>query len=140
MSPTETYLFLLADSFMSGLVLPIRYELVFTAMKIFGGYNLYFAGLISTIGITIASTLNWLLGRALRTFKKDVAGSAKNAKLEEILTMLKTHGHWAGLLGFIPILGPIVIVFTGIVQSKFLRVILLVFIVNLLWKVGMLEY
>jgi|GEM_PF-4547493 len=70
MSLVEAYLFLLTDSFISGLVLPAKNDLVFTAMRIFGGYNLQLAAFLSTIGVTFAACINWGLGRMLRSLKK----------------------------------------------------------------------
>ena len=133
MTPTETYLFLLADSFITGLVLPAKDALVFPAMQIFGTYNLYFAGLISVIGITLAAPLNWLLGRALNSLKKRVAEAQSNTTFEKVLSRLKMHGYWVGLLGFVPIIGPILTVFAGLVQTSLPRIIGLVFITNIIY-------
>lgn len=133
MNQMETYLFLLTDSFMTGLVLPAKHSLVFSSMRIFGGYNLYIASFISTIGITLAACVNWLLGRALCSLKKDHHITKENPQISRILGFLKIHGYWAGLLGFIPILGPLLTVFAGVIQTSFRRIIILVFVVNLLW-------
>lgn len=133
MSQIETYLFLLTDSFMSGLVLPVKHSLVFSTMRLFGGYNLYLASVISTIGITLAACVNWLLGRALRSLKKDTHIQKESPQIAKILDLLKIHGYWVALLGFVPILGPFITIFAGVVQTSFVRVITLVFITNLLW-------
>ena len=132
MSPFETYLFLLTDSFITGLVLPAKQALVFPAMQIFGGYNLYLAGFLSTIGITAAASLNWGLGKILRSLKKFDPSPTTNEKIEKILAYLKIHGYLAASLGFVPVLGPIIIVFTGVIATSFTRVMALVFIVNII--------
>jgi len=132
MSPLEAYLFLLADSFVAGLVLPAKQAIVFPAMTIFGGYNLYLAGLISTIGITAAASLNWVFGKMLRSLKKNGSAQKQSEVFRKILERLKKYGYLAALLGFIPILGSFITVFTGIVATSFVRVISIVFLVNLI--------
>ena len=130
MSALEIYLFLLADSFVTGLVLPAKQALVFPTMQIFGSYNLYLAGFISTIGITAAACLNLGFGRILRTIKKNDPSSQQNKKLEGIFALLKKHGYLAASLGFVPVLGPIITVFTGVLGTNYIRVITIIFAVN----------
>ncbi len=136
MSITEIYLFLLADSFITGLILPAKQDLVFTAMRIFGGYNIYLASFISATGISLAACANWLLGKALRTLRKYNNNNNTSLRKEKIINFLATHGHWAGLLAFIPIAGPILTVFAGIIQTNFIKLIALTFLANLLWHIS----
>lgn len=136
MTLTEAYLFLLTDSFISGLILPAKQALVLPAMRIFGGYNHYLSGLLYSIGITAAASLNWVLGKLLRSVKKNFPGQSseesRNKILERILAKLEKYGYWGGLAGFIPVLGPLIAMTTGLIKTSFRKTIALVFIVNLL--------
>ena len=121
MSLLEAYLFLFTDSLVSGLVLPAKPAIVFPVMKIFGGYNLYFAGLLSVIGVTVAAFLNWLLGRALRSLKKRSHEEIQSNKTNKIFSFLEKYGYYASIFAFIPVIGPLIIVFTGIISAKLTR-------------------
>ena len=136
MSIVEAYLFLLADSFMGGLALSVKNDLVFTAMRIFGGYNLYIVALISTFGVTMAGVINWGLGRIMRSLKKSPAEEKTFNPLEEkTLNYISKYGYLAALFGFIPVLGSLVTVALGTLPGSFRKVVALVFLANLLWRV-----
>lgn len=136
MTPTEIYLFLLTDSFIAGLVLPAKYALVFPTMQALGGYNLYLASLIYTIGITAASGVNWYFGKLLRSLKKGNPSDTTSEPIRNILDLLKKHGHWIALLGFVPILGGIVTVFSGLYLANWKKVMAIVFTVNIIYATG----
>lgn len=136
MNLTEAYLFLLTDSFISGLILPAKHSLVLPAMRIFGGYNYYLSGLLYSIGITAGAILNWVLGKLLRSVNKNLSVQqsldSPNNMVEKIIPILKKYGYWGGIAGFIPVLGPFITVLAGLAQTSFKKTIILVFIVNLL--------
>lgn len=136
MSITETFLFLFTDSFVAGLVLPGKHALVLPAMQILGGYNLYLAAIIYSFGIAAASPINWFFGKILRSLKKDDKVPSGEGKYTDIWGKLKQHGHWVALLGFVPILGPIVTVFSGLYLADIKKIIGIVFIVNFVYTTG----
>jgi hypothetical protein len=135
MSLVEVYLFLLADSFISGLVLPAKNDLVFTTMRIFGNYNMPFAAFISTIGLTLAAFINWGLGRMLRSLKKTSAEKTPLHPLaEKSFTIVRKYGYFAAIFGFVPFLGPVITVLLGGLRVNLPKIILIIFMVNLLWR------
>lgn len=133
MDITEAYIFLFTDSFVSGLVLPAKQSLVFPAMRIFGGYNLYYAGIIATFGITLAAFPNWFFGRMLLSLKRNMKEKEPGPRLEKIISYLHQYGYWLGLFGFIPVLGPILTVFSGLVRTSILKITMLIFTVNIIY-------
>jgi membrane protein YqaA with SNARE-associated domain len=126
----ETYSFLLADSFMSSLILPIQGKVAFPAMLLFGGYNLYLMVFAALIGTTLAAIFNWILGRIIVTAVKY---KPNGAKAEKALNFFRSYGIWILLLSWIPVIAPILTALTGAAAISFKRVIPVIFIVNLLY-------
>jgi membrane protein YqaA with SNARE-associated domain len=65
MELVESTSFLVADTLLAVLILPIHYAFVFSAMKLFGGYSAISILIFSSIGAMIAHSLNWGFGRLL---------------------------------------------------------------------------
>jgi membrane protein YqaA with SNARE-associated domain len=117
----EAYFFLLIDSFMVSIILPMQESLAFVAMQVFGSYNSYLMILIASCGITLGMTANWLLGKAISTTLK-LNNSSKlttynitNAKLTKFI---EKNIYYFLLLVWVPILGSIISVFCGFLNSK----------------------
>lgn len=63
MGITESYLFLLSDSFFSSLILTPGNEFVVKLMVSLSGYNLYLVFTITLFGSIVGSLANWQIGK-----------------------------------------------------------------------------
>ena len=126
----EVYFFLLADSFMTSLILPMQSHLVFPVMLIMGGYNIYFTVLVASFGALIAFVANWYLGYFILLTSKY---NPKGGKAIGFVGFCRDHSAWLLVLSWVPILGSVISVVMGVVKVNFTRAITVFTLVNLIY-------
>jgi membrane protein YqaA with SNARE-associated domain len=130
MELSEAFSFLLADSFMSALILPFKTPLVFPVMKLFGGYNGFLMVITATIGTLIGHMANFFLGR-FTLIASGYKPENKSEKAQKFFNFCKNKGPFLLVLSWVPILGSIIAVMLGFVRISFKKLILGVFAANL---------
>jgi membrane protein YqaA with SNARE-associated domain len=123
---TEAYSFLVADSFMSALLL--KTNLVFPAMKIFGGYSPFLMVLMATLGTLIGLLADWFVGRFMMIASKYKPEEPRALKF---IDFCKNRGKWLWLLAWIPVLGPVLAAVLGAVGAPLKTLLPLIFVVNI---------
>ncbi|WP_081326577.1 YqaA family protein [Wolbachia pipientis] len=122
---TEKYCFLLIDSFISTLVLPVHQGFAFKTMLYFKEYNAILAMLFCRmIGCCLAGIVNWFLGRAI-FYARTLYHSDDNHehKLPCVLTACAVM-----LLSWIPVLGSVIQVIAGYLKLNIYVFIFTVFL------------
>lgn len=133
MSNFEAYSFLLANIFVSSLILPIQGQIAFTAMKIFGGYNMLAATLLSALGVMLAAIFNYYIGRLILIATMNKYGSAKNEKLDKTIYQFKHRFYFILLLAFIPIVGGTIATLAGFSRVGVTKLLLMSFLGALIY-------
>ena len=126
MSLFESYLFLLFDSIMATLLLVSNTGMVYDAMTIFGGYNYFYMVAIAIVGSVIGASLNYLLGRILRSVKKNIKYYADSDKLIALSQYANSRLILLSLFSFLTLFGVIITTAAGFLNVSFKRFILLV--------------
>lgn len=108
MSLTEAYYFLLFDSVLAELILPLQTQLVYPAMVIFGGYNIPVIFMIAIFGSMVGAVGNWYIGRLANTAMNKYA--APKPEKEQLLGKISHFIYkWRILFalgcGFFPVIG-----------------------------------
>lgn len=130
----EAYSFLFVDSILSALIVPIQEPLVYDAMKIFGGYNLYLAFFIALAGSLIGSLGNWVLGRMILSCERKAIIQERSARLIAIGRLAKKpYGRLFLLLTPFPVFGPFFPIFAAFFEIPLLLTILLVSVAQSVW-------
>jgi membrane protein YqaA with SNARE-associated domain len=132
MEPTEAYNFLFADSIMSTLILPMSGRLVFPAMQIFGGYNLYLMVAIATAGTVLGAAANWFVGKLIVIACK-YNPDEQTGRAQKFVNFCRKNGLWLLILSWIPVFGTLLTAALGAVGVRFKRVLAIIFIVNLVY-------
>jgi membrane protein YqaA with SNARE-associated domain len=132
MEPSEVYNFLLADGIMSFLILPMKGQLVFPAMEIFGGYNIYIMVIITAIGTTIGAAANWFLGKFIVIASK-FKPEAQSNRAQKFINFCRKRGLLLLALSWIPVFGSVVTVALGAVGTRFKLVLPIVFVVHIIY-------
>lgn len=130
MDANEAYVFLLADSAMSSLLLPIKANLVFPLMKLFGGYNTQLMIILAAVGTTIGAIANWGLGRFIGIASKY---NPKGERTIKFNNFLQKYGRWLLLFAWVPVLNGIIATGLGVVKIKLNQLVLLVLLVNIIY-------
>jgi membrane protein YqaA with SNARE-associated domain len=110
MDATEAYSFLLFDSFLAELIFPLQTQLVFPAMIIFGGYNLFLVWAVTLVGTIAGGLGNWYIGRLIDTARNwyGLADPNPEGKIGRIQRFCQKWEKWlAGLCALVPIVGSI---------------------------------
>lgn len=61
----ENYIKVFYETAWVNSLIPLASDATFSAMLLFGGYNMHLASLIATAGATLGLTFNWYIGHAL---------------------------------------------------------------------------
>lgn len=129
--------------FLSGSVLPFSSEVVLVGL-LAGGANVWSVLLWGTIGNSLGSYVNYLIGTLGKEEWITKYAGVKPEKLRKGMRYVRKYGAWAGLLSWVPIIGELITVAMGylrinqfasiatIVIGKFVRYVVLALALNAL--------
>ena len=109
-----------------GTVLPMRSEIVLVALMLAGGYDPVALVLIASLGNTLGSVLNWLIGRSVERFRDRRWFPVGPAALEGAQARYRRYGRWSLLLSWLPVIGDGLTVAAGIMREPLPSFLLLV--------------
>lgn len=122
--------------FLSGSILPFSSEVVLVAL-LKGGAGVWGLLIWGTIGNSLGSYVNYLIGTLGREEWITKYAGVKPDKLQRGMKYVRKYGAWAGLLSWMPVIGELITVAMGylrvnqlasvttIVIGKFLRYVAL---------------
>jgi membrane protein YqaA with SNARE-associated domain len=133
MGNVELFSLLATDSFVAALIIPPFHPVIYSAMKIFGGYNNLLIYFIISISYIAAGMLNYLFGYMLLflpSLKEQFLHNKNYIKYNRYLTK---YFFWLPILTFLPSFGATIGVACGFLNLSLKRYALFVTMGNLLY-------
>jgi membrane protein YqaA with SNARE-associated domain len=109
-----------------GTVLPMRSEIVLVALLFAGGYDWAVLVGIASLGNTLGSVLNWLLGRSVERFRGRRWFPVGPEAMERARERYRRYGRWSLLLSWLPVVGDGLTVAAGVMREPLPSFLLLV--------------
>ena len=82
--------------------------------------------LVATVGNSLGSVINWLLGRGLEKFRTQHWFPIKPNHLKQAQQFYQKYGWWSVLLSWFPVIGDPITVIAGFLRMPLLPFIVLV--------------
>lgn len=120
-----SYLSLFASAFIAATILPFSSEALLFALLHAGGDATVLV-VVATLGNTLGSVVNWLLGRFLLHFRDRRWFYFSAAQIERAQRWFQRYGVWSLLLAWVPIVGDALTLIGGVMQVRLSLFILLV--------------
>ncbi|MGG5819172.1 YqaA family protein [Falsiroseomonas sp. HW251] len=100
-------------------ILPMQSEPVFVALLLFGDQPAWALVLVASVGNTLGSCLNWLLGRWIEHYRDRRWFPVKPEQLAKAEAWYRRWGKWSLLLSWAPIIGDPLTVIAGVLREDF---------------------
>jgi membrane protein YqaA with SNARE-associated domain len=114
----ESYLGLFLTAFLSATLLPGGSEILFAGL-LAAGYDHFALWTWATIGNSLGSALNWLLGRYLLRFSDRRWFPFDPENLGRAQTWFQRYGVWSLLLSWAPLIGDALTFVAGLMRANF---------------------
>lgn len=122
------YAGLFSAAFIAATLLPLQSEAILVGLILRGDYSLIALLLTASVGNTLGSAVNWLLGRGVERFRDRRWFPVKPAQLEKAQGWYRRYGKWSLLLSWLPIGGDALTVAAGVMREPLPTFLILVFI------------
>ncbi len=122
------YAGLFSAAFIAATLLPMQSEAILVGLILKGDYSLIALLLTASVGNTLGSTVNWLLGRGVERIRHRRWFPVKPAQLEKAQGWYRRYGKWSLLLSWLPIGGDALTVAAGVMREPLPTFLILVFI------------
>lgn len=122
----EGYLGLFASAFLAATVLPVVSEAVFSGMAVTGKFEPFILLAVASVGNTLGSVVNWLLGRFLYDSRESRWMPVKAEHLEKASAIFNRWGVWSLLLAWMPFVGDPLTFLAGVLRVPFAVFLILV--------------
>jgi membrane protein YqaA with SNARE-associated domain len=111
------YAGLFAAAFLSATVLPFQSEVVLFGLLLTEHYRWWLLVLVASIGNTLGSAVNWLLGRLLAQFEDRPWFPVKRETIMRAEKWYHRYGRWSLLLSWLPFIGDPLTVVAGVLRE-----------------------
>ncbi|MBJ6126867.1 MULTISPECIES: YqaA family protein [Microvirga] len=111
---------LLLAAFLSATVLPFQSEVVLFGLLITEHYQWWLLILVASVGNTLGSAVNWLLGRLLSQFESRPWFPVKRETIARAEGWYHRYGRWSLLLSWLPFVGDPLTIVAGVLREPFL--------------------
>jgi membrane protein YqaA with SNARE-associated domain len=126
MADFAVYAGLFAVAFLAATLLPLQSESALAALLLTGNHPVATLVAIASIGNTLGSSVNWLLGRYIERFRGRRWFPVGDAALSRAQHWYQCHGRWSLLLSWAPLIGDPLTVAAGVLREPFTGFVLLV--------------
>jgi membrane protein YqaA with SNARE-associated domain len=116
--PIQAYISLFLSAFLAATLVPAYSELVLAGMAA-SGYDLFALWLWASVGNTLGSAVNWLLGRYMLHFQDRKWFPFKQDNLGYAQRWFQKYGVWSLLLAWLPVGGDALTFIAGIMRVRF---------------------
>tara|TARA_R110002012_G_scaffold110679_2_gene255288 strand:- start:458 stop:886 length:429 start_codon:yes stop_codon:yes gene_type:complete len=117
-------LFLL--SFLAATFLPAQSEFGLVGLILAQDYSLLLLITVASVGNTLGSVVNWLLGRSVDRFSDRKWFPVSPAQMNRACGWYRKYGQWSLLLSWAPFIGDPLTLAAGVLREPFGRFLLLV--------------
>lgn len=121
-----TYAGLFAVALGAASILPMQSEPVLVALLLLAEQPVWALVAVASLGNTLGSCINWLLGRAIERFRDRRWFPVPPEKLARAEGWYARWGRWSLLMSWAPIIGDPLTVIAGVLREPFWTFLLLV--------------
>lgn len=114
----EAYFSLFAIAFLAATILPAYSEVMFTGMMA-AGYDTWMLWAFASVGNTLGSAVNWVLGRYLLHFSDRKWFPFKASNLGASQRWFQKYGVWSLLMAWAPVGGDALTFIAGMMRVNF---------------------
>jgi membrane protein YqaA with SNARE-associated domain len=126
MSSLSAHLSIFAVSFLAATILPGSSEVLLVALLLDRPSDSLTLFAVATIGNTLGSVVNWVLGRAFLHFADRRWFPVSQRQLDRASAWFRRYGVWSLLLAWFPIIGDALTVIAGTLRIRILPFVALV--------------
>lgn len=126
MGDLAVYAGLFAVAFVAATLLPLQSESALAALLLTHDYPLVALVAVASVGNTLGSSLNWLLGRYVERYRERRWFPVSETALTRAQRWYQRYGHWSLLLSWLPLIGDPLTVAAGVLREPFARFVVLV--------------
>ena len=119
MSELSVYASLFLIAFLAATVLPAQSELGLAALVVSGSYPPLLLITAASVGNTLGSVVNWLLGRGIERYSDRPWFPVKQERLARASRWYHRYGRWSLLLSWMPIVGDPLTLAAGVLREPF---------------------
>jgi len=113
-------------AFLAATVLPLQSESVLAGLLLTQEHPVAALVAVASIGNTLGSAVNWLLGRSIERFRNKRWFPVSEAALTRAQAWYHRYGKWSLLLSWAPLVGDPLTVAAGVLREPFARFLVLV--------------
>ena len=113
------YLAVFASAFLAATILPVASEVVLVGSSAMEGANITALLAVASVGNTLGSVVNWLVGRFLLRWRERRWFPIGAAALERATAWFARFGVWSLLLAWLPIVGDPLTLVAGVLRVNF---------------------
>lgn len=113
-----SYLVVFGSAFLAATIFPFYSEVVLIAVINEGGHAWLLWG-VATLGNTLGSAVNWVLGRFLEHYQEHRWFPFKGKELAKAQRWFQRYGVWSLLLAWLPIGGDALTFIAGLMRVNF---------------------
>jgi membrane protein YqaA with SNARE-associated domain len=103
-------------AFLSATVLPASSEAAFLALAALGRHDMITLVAVATVGNTLGSLPNWLLGRYVETWRDHPRFPVRPAEFARYEGWYRRFGRWSLLAAWVPVIGDPLTVMAGVMR------------------------
>jgi len=126
MEETGAYGGLFLLSFLAATFFPAQSEFGLIGLILTGDYSVFWLITAASIGNTLGSAVNWLLGRFIDRFSDRKWFPVTPAQMDRACGWYRKYGQWSLLLSWAPFIGDPLTLAAGVLREPFGRFLLLV--------------
>ncbi|MGL4240610.1 MAG: YqaA family protein [Beijerinckiaceae bacterium] len=104
-------------AFLSATILPGSSEAALLALIALGSWSLTTLIAVATVGNTLGSVVNWVLGLFVERFRDHPRFPVKPAEFEKYRAWYARWGVWSLLLAWVPVIGDPLTVMAGVMRT-----------------------
>lgn len=119
---------LFAAAFIAATLFPMQSEAVLVGLIVTDDYSVTALVVVASIGNTLGSAVNWLLGRGIERFRDRRWFPVKPAQLDRAIRWYGKFGRWSLLMAWLPIGGDALTVVAGVLKEPLWSFGILVFL------------
>jgi membrane protein YqaA with SNARE-associated domain len=108
---------LFASALTSATILPGSSEAVLAAVLALGSTPTFAAVMVATLGNTLGSLINWLVGRFLASFRHHPRFPVSEQQFDRAISAYQRWGIWSLLLSWVPIIGDPLTIVAGVLRA-----------------------
>ncbi|MDQ4062142.1 MAG: DedA family protein [Pseudomonadota bacterium] len=120
------YAGLFAAALLAATILPLQSEAVLVGLLLSGRYPWWLLIAVASVGNTLGSVVNWLLGRFIAQFEDRRWFPVKREAVARAETWYRRYGYWSLLLSWAPFIGDPLTVVAGVLREPLPIFVLLV--------------